>query len=110
MSSLKAVPYRQLIDVLVMLDVYIPFMPWEPDRTFVIYRGKGTGYVPVPTPPCYPFMSKDAQALVPRFEIDRLLKGLEITKDEFLTMLKLCPIVAPVAETSEPKATDGGKQ
>jgi len=91
MGSLSAVPYRQFIEVLWMLDAYTPFFPADADVAFVIFRSAGSGYYPTPTPPCYTFVSKDPDTLVPAFEISKALKGLEISKAEFLEMLNKCP-------------------
>ena len=93
MTLLTAVPYRRFIEILFLLDVYIPWLPSEPEKPFLIFRSSGTGYMgPTGSGPRAPFISRDNDEMVPAFELEKTLGLLNLPAEIFLSTLSRCQV------------------
>jgi len=94
----RALPYNKFIQVLQLLECFIPAIG-ELGQTFLIYRWGG-GYNSKPGAPFVPFIHRTADEPVTLLEIETITDMLEIT-DEFWQHADRC-MIEPDRPTPQP--------
>jgi hypothetical protein len=94
----RALPYSRFIELLIMLECYIPAFPQTLGGEFLIFRW-GQGYNPKPSGPAVAFIHRDKEELVTQLEIQKALRVLDIPERTFWQHADNC-MVKPDREKS----------
>jgi hypothetical protein len=107
--GLKPLTFQRFIEVLYLMDVYIPHVPAKAGQEVLIYQSGGTGYYPRGAGPSCAFMWKDLDEYVPAKEIEKTLKLLRFSERVFIETEAACQIGPDSSEPSPKSTPEGGK-
>jgi hypothetical protein len=103
-SPTRALPYSRFLEILVLLECSIPFLPSEPGREFLIFRWGATGYFSKSGGPSAPFIHRELDEWVPVKEIHKTINFLHIKQKDFWYAVDGCQ-VNPLPTAPEVKKT-----
>jgi hypothetical protein len=108
--SPRGLPYSRFIELLIMLECYIPAYPQTFGSEFLIYRWGG-GYNAQPKGPSAPFIHRQKTDMATVLEISKTLNLLDIKGDVFWQHADNCAVEPdqknekPVLPSTPPKSS-----
>jgi hypothetical protein len=93
--------YSRFIEVLLLLECYIPAFPQTINSEFLIFRWR-TGYFPRGSGPTAPFIHREKEDGVTGLEIAKTLHILDIPEDIFWAHVEGCMVEPEKAHPAKP--------